>query len=172
MPTKRRSSGGDGPGLSKVPRGGTAHMKVETSDDVKGLVQEVVRTRQLLQSTDPEKEALLQTVMDRYNEITADRDVADFLMKEYPDVEKRLLFSVWMDAALPADDNVTYLKPDDLAGTGPEKGMVWLRPWMLCFHRQAGNKGLLVNQVVGFLIQLIIVKGFLTDAATVEGVWN
>ena len=83
MPMKKRCEGGDG-SAAKVSKSLTGNVKAEPgTDEVKALVRDVVQARNLLQATAPAKEALLKNVVDRYNEVTANNDLSDYLMKEY-----------------------------------------------------------------------------------------
>lgn len=95
--------------------------------------------------------------------ILGDTGASEYFVKKYSSVDDRREFAQSIKAAFPLPDN------EPLSQGNYSPGLQTLQAWQTCFHIQAGNKGLIANEVFTTLVQLILLEGFKSDAATVPG---
>ena len=89
--------------------------------------------------------------------------VHQLLDREYPSIPDKLLFAQWVDKTFPPQTRVKY-------ATDFSVGTKCLRPWMLSWHVNSGNKGMVLHDTMEALIKLICVKSFLSNADVAAGV--
>lgn len=104
------------------------------------------------------------SVMDDVDKIMADfGSVSEFLMKTYPDVGARKDFSEKLAMAFPTPTGQKLSKDFD-------GGIKNFSLWQVCYHVQAGNKGLVISEYMKNLVSLVLLQGCKTDASTMPGV--
>jgi hypothetical protein len=84
--------------------------------------------------------------------------VSEFLDSEYKSSEEKLAFAQWLDRSFPAETGIAYAK--DFSANGALN----IRLYNLCWHKDSGNKGLVVEEKMRNLVMLILARGFRTDA--------
>ena len=88
---------------------------------------------------------------------------SEWLLEQFPTQEKREAFATELWKSFPCPEGVTLSK--DLS-----PGVKTFQLWQVCYHVQAGNKGMVPNEYFKPLVQLILLEGCKTDASTIPGV--
>ena len=88
----------------------------------------------------------------------------DLLDEMFPIRAAREVFADKVEAAFPPTDSVQYSA--DLHSNGP----ALLRPWMLGWKKELGQKGFNTEDDIKNLMTLILLQGMKTDAARLMGV--
>ena len=88
--------------------------------------------------------------------------VTEFFMTTYPTFDERKKLTEMLMTHFGAGENV--LSSDFTPGIKS------FALWQLCYHIEAGNKGLVINEYMKNLIKLVIIHGPKTDASSQAGV--
>ena len=88
---------------------------------------------------------------------------SDWLCRRYPGLEQRTAFAeqVRETFPLPADTHLSW----DFS-----PGLKTFQIWQVCYHVQAGHKGMIPNEFFKPLVMLILLEGCKTDASCLAGV--
>jgi hypothetical protein len=81
------------------------------------------------------------------------------------DPAKLLHYCNTLDTKFPENLGVEYMDQASFSVYGRKM----VRPWMLAYHKQSGNKGFCYQEQLRNLIMLILVNGFETDPDSVRG---
>ena len=104
----------------------------------------------------------LGKVLERFDaEWKQHQDIVTILEHFFPNEQEQLAWSNFLSEKFPAEAKVTYLSEDDM----DDASQVYLRPFMLSWKREAGNKGYVMQENFRNLIQLILAKGFETSSS-------
>lgn len=89
------------------------------------------------------------------------QDVVAILESYFPSDPDQLPWGQWLATTFPLDPKVDYIDDSEEYKTTP--GRVYLRPYMLSWRRETGNKGWVTFENFRALLQMIMAKGFLTN---------
>ena len=104
----------------------------------------------------------LGKVLERFDaEWKQHQDIVLILEHFFPNEQEELAWSNFLSQTFPAESEVTYLSADEMDSAC----QVYLRPFMLSWKREAGNKGYVMQENFRNLIQLILAKGFETSSS-------
>ena len=104
----------------------------------------------------------LGKVLERFDaEWKQHQDIVVILEHFFPNEQEQLAWSNFLSETFPAESDVEYLSADEME----EACQVHLRPFMLSWKREAGNKGYVMQENFRNLIQLILAKGFETSSS-------
>ena len=102
-------------------------------------------------------------IMSFYEAMVAEHgSITDYLDKRLGDPGERVRFAEVADTTFPATPGTQYMSDFRV-------GKKILRPWQLGTHVHLGNKGMAFNDEFCWLVELILAKGFTTDADTLPG---
>ena len=146
--------------MGKRPSNGSANAS-------KGKVAKTKGGDELNDQMEKERETIASipwwgSVMDEVDRIFLQySSVSEYLHAIYPDLDGRKKFTDLLLAAFPCGEA--------LSGDF-EPGIKTFALWQICWHVQAGNKGLVVRESMKNLVALVLSQGCKTDASTSPGV--
>lgn len=88
------------------------------------------------------------------------QDVVEILESLFPSEADEMTWCQWLADNFEQEPDRRYLDSCD----GHDQGVVYLRPFNLSWRRESGNKGYVMQESFRNLLQLILAKGFQTDA--------
>lgn len=141
-PAKRASKGGEGSSSASEP------VIAANSPEVKALIGGT---------------SYVARLTDYFDKVVAEHgSLVAYLNNKYSTVDLRLSFALELDEAFPPEVGVKYAMNGQLAA-GQASATLFLRPWMLGWRADLGNKGLLIVEDCRALFQLVALRGFCTD---------
>ena len=145
----KRPSNGSSNGSSRPAKKG------KSSDDLSDMVE---REKDVI-ATMPFWDTLMKAMDDMFTNYGS---VSEFFMQKYPTLDDR------KDLSQKLMENFPHVEPLSPCDWTP--GVKNIALWQLCFHLEAGNKGLVVHDFMKSLVQLILIQGPRTCAQTQAGV--
>ena len=95
--------------------------------------------------------------------ILGDTGASEYFLKKYDSIDHRREFALKIKTEFP------LLGEERFSPGSFTPGLQTLQAWQCCYHIQGGNKGLIANENFTTLVQIILLEGFKSDAATVPG---
>ena len=95
--------------------------------------------------------------------ILGDTGASEYFLKKYDSIDHRREFALKIKTEFPLPGEERF-SPGSFT-----PGLQTLQAWQCCYHIQGGSKGLIANENFTTLVQIILLEGFKSDAATVPG---